>query len=243
MKEQQTQTGVSMLPEDVFTRISSRRKPIPADQLEKFKGGDLTAIPIHCVDGRPDGQTIRPCVQRLSGSFGYFVILICATRKTLGQEFVEKHCEQIVDVVLSSFGQALMYHSDNHNDDHCGCGFLRSVMNDLETFGLTTSDWNKVSEQFPKTQRVDVLDEHNEVGVIVVNTPEFILKGEEQFFVYHKYLDDIVLRILGQRVLSTLGLDLNGEEFFATTLKCRDIEPSETLKKLGADRLPVLPIA
>lgn len=228
-----------------MARLSIRRKPIPKDVLEDFVSGNLTAIPIHCVDGRPDGQMVRPCVQRLGGSFGYFVILICATRKVLGEKFVQKHLEQIVEVVLGSFGQALMYHSDNSHEDHCGCGFLKSVMFDLDSFGLTTDDWGKVSELLPTTNRVDVLDLHEEVGVLVVDTPEFILKDKEQFFVYHKFLDDIVLRILCLRIISTLELDsiLDSEKFIATTLDCRDSHLSTTLKKLNADKLPVFRIS
>ena len=238
METQTAKENQSMLESDVLDRISSRRIPISKTKLERFKNGDLGAIPMHCVDGRPDKEQISPCIQRLGGAFGYLVALLSASRMMSGSMCDDSHLQRVEDIILTSFGKSsFVFHSDDRNNDHCGCGFLKSVMKDPEAFGLAVSDWNRIEKLIPKARRINVLGEHKEVGVLVVTTPEFILKGEEQFFVDNRFLDDIALSWLCSR--TAWVLDLDEQEFFEVARKMRNANVPLTLRMLGADKLPV----
>lgn len=149
--------------------------------------------------------------------------------------------KMVYSIVRKHLGDNMLYHTDDHNhDNECGCGYLNCSLNMYSSeYGLDEQDCSSIKSFLCEIQKVVVEGAHQEKGVIIFKQDQYLTKDvENEYFVWHKDLDDVITLYLAADIAEHFGFEK--EAFAQCALEVRDRNASLTLEKLGADKLPTL---
>jgi len=211
-----------------------------------------------CIDGRYENNDLLPALA-IPGADAGELALIFSTANTCGFSLnTEYALKALVDAVGGV--QNIRFHTDSYaerNKIFGGCGHMKQVDLDLESYNLTKDQMDFISTQFKQmkergAQEIVLQGDHREAAVLFVKGrygfwPQFKLGREEggkegQLFIFHNTFVDARHHILAKKLIESKAFELEGgleEEYVYSVLSdmC-ETHLMETVKHL-AQGLPI----
>ncbi len=209
-----------------------------------------------CVDGRYLPTQGGGMIARPGGDFGYVMALLALNRqKKLGLS--PEQCFEAVYAVVSQKGDGHFYmHTDHHADPDAsthkgliGCGHLAKAADaaisakygvDAQEIVQLVNYARNIAHVMPTMEIVNLEGEHNEEGVLVINSDQYTVNAEDpnlgwMYFIYDAARDTEYLKYL----VGELNI---GGVSFEEMKKESDLQLSATLHNL-AKGLPIYKVS
>lgn len=212
-----------------------------------------------CIDGRYENDTTLPGLAFPGADAGEFA-LVCATAATCGLEIeLKKTFDALVEVVGGV--KNLRFHTDSHAEQGkvlAGCGHIKQIVSDLETYNVTKEQSEFITEQFSLAKKAGAKEsvlqgDHKEAAVLFIKgdygvLPQFRFESREggmevQIFIYHNTLVDarhrlFVKKLIEHKALTLEGKPLDEEHLYALLSEAAEVHLMETAGRL-AKGLPI----
>lgn len=212
-----------------------------------------------CIDGRYENDPNLPGLAFPGGDAGELA-LVCATAATCGLEIdMQKAFKALVEVVGGV--KNLQFHTDSHAESGkalAGCGHIKQMLNDLETYNITKEQGEFITEQFGLAKKEGAKEsvlqgDHKEAAVLFIKgeygvLPRYRFESREggmevQIFIYHNTLVDarhrlFVKKLIEHKALTLEGKPLDEEHLYALLSEAAEVHLMETAGRL-AKGLPI----
>lgn len=212
-----------------------------------------------CIDGRYKNDLSLPGLC-FPGADAGEIALVCATAATCGLEInLKETFDALVEVVGGV--KNLQFHTDSHAEQGKvlgGCGHVKQILSDLETYNITKEQADFIAKQFTMAikngaKEIVLHGDHKEAAVLFIKgdfgvLPQYKFESREggmevQIFIYHNTLVDkrhhlFVKKLIEHKALTLEGKSLDEEYLYSLLSEAAEVHLMETARRL-AKGLPI----